>query len=130
MPEIQKVIDAIREADQLVVQPTGAYAANLLGLSNQVPMKLEVLTNGPRKVISFGKQKLILKPTTPRNMAGAGTHAALIVQALRYMGKDQISGEVIQVLMNSIRGKDRKELDRQAEFAPAWIATVLRQLKN
>lgn len=72
-PSLEKVIEAIKISDAIEVQPTGAYAANLLGLSTQIPMRIELYTNGPKRNIRFGKQEIILKPTTPKNMIGAGT---------------------------------------------------------
>lgn len=49
MPTVDQVIKAIKESDAIEVQPNGAYAANLLGISTQIPMKIELYTNGPKK---------------------------------------------------------------------------------
>jgi hypothetical protein len=49
MPTVDQVIEAIKESDAFEVQPTGALAANLLGISPQIPMKIELNTNGPKK---------------------------------------------------------------------------------
>lgn len=70
-PSIEKVIDAIKTSDAIEVQATGVYSANLLGLSTQIPMRIELYTNGPRRKIQYGKQEILLKPTTPKNMIGA-----------------------------------------------------------
>ena len=87
MPSIEKVIEAFKASEAIEVQPSGAYAANLLGLTTQIPMRIELFTNGPKRVITIGKQVIILKPTTPKNMVGAGTKAGLILHALRQIGK-------------------------------------------
>ena len=60
-PSIEKVIEAIKISDAIEVQPTGAYAANLLGLSTQIPMRIELYTNGPKRKIKFGKQEVVNK---------------------------------------------------------------------
>ena len=78
MPSTESVIKAIKVSEAIEVQPTGAYAANLLGLSTQIPMRIELYTNGPKKTVRFGNQEILLKPTTPKNMIGAGTKAGLI----------------------------------------------------
>ena len=83
VPSVENVIEAIKSADAIEVQATGAYAANLLGLSTQIPMRIELYTNGPRRKIRYGNQEILLKPTTPKNMVGAGTKAGLILHALR-----------------------------------------------
>lgn len=128
LPSIEKVIEAIKISDAIEVQPTGAYAANLLGLSTQIPMRIELYTNGPKRKIKFGKQEIILRPTTPKNMIGAGTKAGLILHALRQIGKDNVTIEMIQQIRSQLEEKDIKHIKKQVTFAPAWIAKIMRSL--
>lgn len=128
MPSTAKVIDAIVKSEALQVQPTGAYAANLLGLSTQIPMRIELYTNGPKKCIRYGKQEILLRPTTPKNMIGAGTKAGLILHALRQIGKDNVSDDMIRQIKNQLEEKDAKQLMKQAQYAPTWIAKIMREL--
>ena len=130
MPSTESVIEAIKVSEAIDVQPTGAYAANLLGLSTQIPMRIELYTNGPKKTVRFGKQEIVLKPTTPKNMIGAGTKAGLILHALRQIGKENISDEMIKQIKNQLDEKDLKQIKKQAQYAPAWIAKILRELIN
>jgi hypothetical protein len=46
-PDIQAVAKALAGKDRIRLQPAGAYATNLLGLSEQVPAKAVFLTDGP-----------------------------------------------------------------------------------
>lgn len=128
MPSVQKVIEAITKSDAIKVQPTGAYAANLLGLSTQIPMRIELYTSGPKRSIQFGKQQIILKPTTPKNMVGAGTKAGLILHALRQIGKDNVDDDMIKTIRSQVEEKDVKYIKKQITFAPAWIAKIMRTL--
>jgi hypothetical protein len=128
MPTTEKVIEAIKKSEAIEVQPTGAYAANLLGLSTQIPMKIELYTNGPKKKIQFGKQVINLKPTTPKNMVGAGTKAGLILHAFKQIGKNNITDDIIERIKQQIEQKDIKSMEKQAQYAPAWIAKIMRQL--
>lgn len=128
MPSTEKVIEAIKTAEAIEVQPTGAYAANLLGLSTQLPMRIEFYTNGPKKTIRFGKQEILLKPTTPKNMIGAGTKSGLILHALRQIGKDNVSVEMINHIKKQLDEKDLKQIKKQAQYAPAWIAKIMREI--
>src|SRR5690606_37902064 len=70
-PDIQQVVKAIARKDQIKVLPSGAMAANLLGLSTQVPAKVVYLTEGLSKRIKVGKQEIVFKKTTPKNLAAA-----------------------------------------------------------
>jgi hypothetical protein len=128
LPSVEKVIQAIKISDAIEVQPTGAYAANLLGLSTQIPMRIELYTNGPKRIIKFGKQEILLKPTTPKNMIGAGTKAGLILHALRQIGKDNVTDEMVMRIKSQIEEKDIKQIKKQLQYAPVWIAKIMRVL--
>ena len=130
MPAMEKVIEAIKKSEAIEVQVTGAYAANLLGLSTQIPMRIELYTSGPKRKIHFGKQEILLKPTIPKNMIGAGTKAGLIFHALRQIGKDNITIEMIEQIKSQIKEKDIKHIKKQIHFAPVWIAKIMRSLIN
>ena len=130
MPSIEKVIEAIKTSEAIEVQATGAYAANLLGLSTQIPMRIELYTSGPRRKIQFGKQEILLKPTTPKNMIGAGTKAGLILHALKQIGKDNVTDEMINQIRSKIEEQDIKHIKKQIQFAPVWIAKIMRALIN
>ena len=58
-PRIENVITAVKESQKIKCQPSGAYAANLLGLSEQVPAKIVLLTDGPTKQIKIANQEII-----------------------------------------------------------------------
>lgn len=128
MPTVERVVEAIKVSEAIEVQPTGAYAANLLGLSTQIPMKIELYTNGPKKKILFGKQEIFLKPTTPKNMIGAGTKAGLILHALKQIGRKNVTDDMIEHIRKQIEQRDIKSIEKQAQYAPAWIARIMRQL--
>ncbi len=86
-PSVDAVARALAGRDAIRLQPAGGYAANLLGLSDQVPMKIVFLTDGPTRKVPVGKQTITLKKTTPKNMATAGKKSGLVIQALRHLGQ-------------------------------------------
>lgn len=45
---------AIAGRDRVRLQPAGAYAANTLGLTEQVPAKVVFLTDGPSRTVVVG----------------------------------------------------------------------------
>ena len=90
-PAPDAVAKAIAGRDRTTLQPTGAYAANLLRLSEQIPARIVYLTNGPARSIRIGKMTIQLRQTTQRNMATAGRLSGLIIQAFRYLGKEYIT---------------------------------------
>ena len=123
-PSVDQVAQALKGRDAVRLQPSGAYAANLLGLSDQVPMKVVFLTDGPSKSVLLGKQDIILKRTTPRNMATAGSISGLVIQALKYIGRKNIDEFFIHTLNKRLSDDDKKQLIKDYKYAPAWIADI------
>ncbi|MBW1852011.1 MAG: hypothetical protein JRJ15_11380 [Deltaproteobacteria bacterium] len=127
-PSPDAVAKALAGRDAVRLQPSGAYAANLLGLSTQVPMKIVYLTDGRSRTVQIGKKHIILKQTTPRNMAMSGRIGGLVIQALRHLGRHHVDDEVIARLDRRLNADDRKQLLKDIRFAPAWIADIMRKL--
>jgi hypothetical protein len=127
-PDPDAVAKALAGKHGVRLQPSGAYAANLLGLSEQVPAKIVFLTDGPSKRIKLGAQEISLKRTAPRNLAMAGRLNGLVIQALRYLGKARVSEQTVWRLQRQLQPADLKSLRKDVIHAPAWIGDVLRRL--
>ncbi len=112
------------------LQPSGAYALNLLGLSPQVPMRIVYLTDDIARTIQIGNQQITFKSTTPKNMATAGRTSGLVIQALRHLGKHQVDEATIEHLRSRLSHEDRKRLLKDVQFAPAWVSNVMRQIAD
>lgn len=124
----EQVAQALAGRDNLRIQPSGAYAANLLGLSDQVPAKVVFLTDGSHRKIQIGNRSIVLKRTTPKNMATAGKISGLVIQALRFIGQENIDDKVIGILKRKLVEKDKQILMADLRFTPAWIEKVLKRL--
>jgi hypothetical protein len=127
-PSTDDVANALAGRDAIRLQPSGAYAANLLGLSTQVPMKVVYLTDGRTRTVQIGKRQIILKHTTPRNMATAGKISGLVIQALRHLGRKNVNTQVIAQLDRRLDAAARTQLMKDIRHAPAWITDIFRSL--
>ena len=127
-PSADAVAKALVKRDASRLQPTGAYAANILGLSEQVPTRIVFLTDGPSRRVKFGQQEIVLKRTTTRNMATAGRKSGTIIQALRHIGQRNVDDKKLAILKRQLSKQDRAQLQKDQHYAPAWIADILRQL--
>jgi hypothetical protein len=110
------------------LQPSGAYAANRLGLSTQVPARIVYLTDGPSRTVRVGNQEIRLQRTTPRNMRPADHISGLVIQALRHLGKKHVDDAVIQTLQRKLSDQDKKRLMKDIVYAPAWVGKHLREI--
>ncbi len=127
-PTPEEIAQALAGKDRLRILPSGAYAANLLGLSLQVPARVIFLTDGAERNIKVGSQEIILKRTTPRNMAAAGRVSGLVIQALRDLGRKHVDDQVVRKLNARLSDEDRRTLMKDIRLAPAWIGNIFRRL--
>ncbi|MDO9228347.1 MAG: DUF6088 family protein [Syntrophales bacterium] len=127
-PTTDAIVKALKGRDRILLQPSGGYAANLLGLSDQVPMKIVFLTDGPARRVHLGKQVIMLKHTTPRAMATAGRVSGLVIQALRHIGQRYVDDAIVARLKKRLSDDDRKQLLQDIRYAPTWIAAILRRV--
>lgn len=127
-PSPEKIAEALVGRDCTRIQPTGAYAANILGLSEQVPAKVVFLTDGPSRTVKIGTTTIQLRRTTPKNMAMAGRLSGLLVQALRELGKEHITRERTEHLKRTIPLNARRELLKYIRFIPEWMHSIFKEL--
>ena len=85
-----------------------------------MPAKLVYLTDGPSQVAQVGNQRVILKHQSKKNLVGLGQQTGLVFQAVRYLGKDNITDDVIQKLQSALTDQQRKSLLRDATRAADW----------
>ena len=126
----ERLAQALAGRDNLRIQPSGAYAANLLGLTEQVPARIIFLTDGANRKVQVKNQQIVLKRTTPKNMATAGHISGLVIQALRYLGKDHVTDKTIGMLKKRLTKDNKRQLMSELRYAPAWIGTIFRQLQE
>jgi len=127
-PSTDAVARALAGRDASRLQPSGAHAANLLGLSDQVPVRAVYLTDGRTRTVRIGKRTVALKRTTPRNMATAGRISGTVIQALRWLGRRGLNDRAVDTLRQRLTDDDRRQLLADLRFAPAWIADVVRRV--
>jgi hypothetical protein len=122
------IAQAMARRDAARLQPTGGHAANMLGLSNQVPMRIVYLTDGRSRRAKVGKRQIILRRTTPRNMATAGRVSGLVIQALRWLGRRYVDDSIVSKLRRRLPAAEKQQLLKDLRYAPAWIAEIMRRV--
>lgn len=124
-PDLNEVAKAIAEKDGVLIQPAGALAANLVGLSMQVPGRIIFLTEGASKKVKIGNQEIIFRKTAKKNMVSAGTREGLLIQALKNLGKDHIDQKARIQIARFLKDSPKEEIKKNMKFAPAWIRALV-----
>lgn len=127
-PSPEGVAKAMAERTGSRITISGAKAANLLGLSTQVPMQNVFWTEGPSRTIRIGNQTVSLKHVAPSKMIGAGTEAGIVIQAVRSLGEKGVHEIPVHTLAKRLPGTVKRAVKRLTPTAPAWSQAVLNQI--
>jgi hypothetical protein len=125
-PKIEDIADAMARRNKARIVPTGAYALNRLGLSTQIPMKIVYLTDGSARNIKIGNYTLSFIRTSPKNVAAVGKISRLAIQALKSIGRENITQAEIEKIQNALMSEKISYLQHDLRMAPAWIKEIIR----
>lgn len=127
-PRPEEVAKALARRGNRRLLPSGAYAANLLGFTEQVPVKVEYLTDGPTRRVMIRKLPVTLKQTTPARLATAGRVSGTVAQALRFLRKERVDDAIVEKLRKRLSEDDKKQLLRDIPLVPAWVGETFRRV--
>lgn len=128
-PAPDDVAQALARETGSQVQISGARAANVLGLSTQVPAQSTYLTNGPSRRVVLGKRVVDLRHASPKHLIAPGSPVGTVVQALRHVGPARAL-DVMKVAARQLSANDKKTLASTAVQAPAWMRSTLVSIAN
>ncbi len=129
-PRPEEVAKALARRGAQKLLPSGAFAANLLGLTEQVPAKVEYLTDGPSRTAMIRNLPVVLKQSTPARLATAGRVSGTVAQALRFLRKEQVDDSVVARLRERLSAGDKEQLIRDIPLVPAWVGAVFRKVAS
>lgn len=125
MPEPIKVAESIAKSAGAVVQVHGAEAARQLELTTQIPMRSLFLTSGPSRRLRVGGNTIELRHVSPRKLALAGRPAGLALAAMWYLGKAEVTPNVVQKIRKKLGINEFEALRSAAGTMPAWMSDVI-----
>lgn len=127
-PDIDEAARAIARRQKWKIVPEGAWAANLLGLTTQVPARIIYLTDGPNNAVPIGRRSIYFKHARPKALAGIEGKIALVVQALRHLGKQNVGPRELETLRAAMTPAEKKKLMKDTRFGVDWIYEVAKRL--
>ncbi|MBP1626955.1 MAG: hypothetical protein H6Q00_1430 [Holophagaceae bacterium] len=128
LPTAEAIAQALARRDGATLLPMEAMAANLLGLSEQVPAKAVFLTDGPDRLVTIGPLTVQLRQRPVKQVSKPAPTSSLVFAALRSLGKEHVSLERVSHLQETLSAKDRKRLMKDLPLAPAWMHPFLRHI--
>jgi len=130
LPGIEEIAEAIRKRDKARAVPTGSYALYKLGLSTQVPMNIVYYTDSSSRQVKIGNQTITFKKASAKNVSAIGEISRLVIQALRTIGKGNVTSEEMQIIGERLKAEKPYHLQHDIKVAPEWIRQLMRPFKN
>lgn len=120
-PSVQQAVEALARQRGEVIVPSGAAAANSLGLSTQVPVRSVYLTSGRSRTMSLGKQVVELRHAPRWQLTLAHKPAGEVVRALAWLGPEKAEA-TLKTLKRKLPSATFSELVAAAPQLPTWLA--------
>lgn len=127
-PSVDKVAHAVARNFGWTIVPSGDAALNYLGLSTQVPATYVYVSDGAYKEYSYGNTTIQFKKTTNKEVSKLSYKTALVVQALKTLGKESIDDFVIGRLKTLLTDSEKATILDEAKATTAWIYEYLKQI--
>ena len=128
-PDIEQVAFAIARKFNWQIEISGNSALNILGLSTQVPGTYLYLSNGPNRKYTINENIIIeFKKSALKNIGFKYKESSLIVQALRALGKEHITQEVVSKIQSQISEKLYDKILEDTKTTTAWIYEIIKQI--
>ena len=110
------------------IVPHGDIALNILGISKTKPKIWAYVSNGMYKEYSFGDVTVKFKRTTNRFISNISYKTALIIQALKTLGKGRVKSGEIEAIKGSLTDDEREALLSEAQCASSWIYDLVKKI--
>ena len=121
-PKEDAVARAIARNYGWTIVPCGDTALNMLGLSTQIPSVWLYVSDGPYKSYETDGVRFQFKHTDQKNeIIGVSEKTALIIQALRALGKNNIDTQVITALSARLTPKEKQTMLHESRYITSWI---------
>lgn len=127
-PDTDEIAEALARQTGTRIAPSGATAANQLGLSTQVPAKPVYLTDGRSRQVRAGGLVFIMKHVAPKDLPAGSRVSATVFQALRHVGRDAVNPKLIARIRRKLSRKHRAKLLHDARYTTDWIAETAKQI--
>lgn len=109
-PDLDQVAAALARKFGWYIQVTGPTAINYIGLSTQVPGRYIYVSNGPKRKYIIGKRTLEFEHKALKELGFKLKESAIIVQAIKSLGEENINDETILKIRKWLDPKLRSSL--------------------
>ena len=122
------VAKALARCYHWTIAPCGNTALNLLGLSTQVTAVWSYISGGPYKTYEWNSTKLEFKHRTNKEITGLSYMTSLVIQALKTLGRTNVTPEIIQTLSEKLSEAEKQACLKEATESTDWVYDTIRKM--
>ncbi len=128
-PDIEQVARAIGRKFNWRIEVSGESALNILNLSTQIQAKYIYLSDGPNKSYKlFNDVEIEFKKSVLKDIGFKYKESSLIVQALKSLGKEHITDEIIEIIKEQIEPKMYEKILKDTQSTTVWVYEIIKQI--
>ncbi len=110
------------------IVPCGDIALNRLGLSTQVPTVWSYISDGPYREFQWDNVKISFKHRTNREISDMSEITAMVVEALKTLGKSRVTDDIVVALRVNIPEDAKQTLLVESQSSSEWIYETVRKV--
>lgn len=122
------VAKALARSYHWTIAPCGNTALNMMGLSTQVTAVWSYISDGPYKKYEWNSTRLEFKHRTNKEITGLSYMTALLIQALKTLGKENITQDTIETLSGKLSRDEKAAAIREAAESTDWVYKYIKQI--
>ena len=126
-PDPDQVARTIARGNSWNIVPDGTTALNLLGLSTQIPAEWSYLTDGQNRRYELDGIRIVFKKRANKEVSELSGDSAILVQAIKTLGKDGIDERVVKKLSAYLPASSWAKTVKECRYITGWVLDVLKQ---
>ena len=127
-PSPDMVAHALARKFGWTIVPCGDTALNMLGIYPQVPSVWLYVSDGTYKEYVYGNIIIKFKRTTNKEISKISYKTALVIQALKALGKENITDEIIGKIITTTTEEEKATMFAEAKYATSWIYDIIKEI--
>ena len=131
LPSPSAIAQAIAKLNHAHIVPDGSMALNMLGLSDQVPMKYIYLNDKLHKSEFVGNTEIVFKRINAKKLTTSNKRVGLVLSAIDYLGKDAFDDKnLVQDFALKLDVTDVNDLGKASKNYPLWVQNRVSEIIN
>ena len=98
------------------------------GITHTIAAVWSYISDGPYKTYEWNSTKLEFKHRTNKEITGLSYMTSLVIQALKTLGKNNVTPEVIQTLSTKLSLSEKQACLKEATESTDWVYDTIRQI--